>query len=186
LLLGGLSDQERCRAHELRAEAGLRLRNQAFALRELDRALAACPGRAGALLLRGRLRLAAGKPAEALADLDQGLALSQTKAPGKKLALPHALRGQARMALGQIEAAAQDANTALALNRREPEAHYLQSLIWEARQQPQAALLSMETAYKLKFRPGAPLSFMSAQGKAWGRRLVILRMMVQKNRQSAK
>jgi tetratricopeptide (TPR) repeat protein len=178
LLLGGLDETGRCRAREIRSTAALRLGNRSFALKDLDRVVAACPQRAGALLQRGELRLLSGDPAGALADLDRGITLSTAdgRKPGAKLALPYALRGQAHLALGHLEPAKQDAATAIRLGPRQPQAHYVHSLVLEAQGLIHPAWQSMEKAFALKYRPGGLMSFQDFQGDAWTRRLITLRM----------
>lgn len=178
LLLGGLDEAGQCRAREVRSAAALRLGNRSFAHKELDQVVAACPQRAGALLQRGELRLMNGDPAGALADLDQGLTLSTAggRKPEAKLALGYALRGQAHLALGHWEAAMQDVATAIRLAPREPQAHYVHSLVLEARGLLRPAWQSMEKAFALKYRPGGLMPFQDFQGDVWTRRLITLRM----------
>ncbi len=175
-LLSGQDAKEWRASQELQARAALKLKRTEYAHGVLDRLLAVHPDHVGGLQLRGEIRLKAGDPKGALADLTRSQK-SGAKGDAKphKSQAPHLARlSQAFLATGDLKSAVRDLKLAYKLDPRHPQVLYTASLVLEKQGQILPALEFMERAIPAANRREQGF-FLSPEGKKWTARLVLLR-----------
>ena len=148
---GKLDTENLSSALECRATASLRTNELGHALEDLDRIVALRPDYAGGYFLHGEARLRQKKFDEALADINQGIKISDPdgKSQSRFLAKRYAQRGVARLGQKDVEGAMADFNHSLELNPDVPDTYYFRSFAFERQKQLPQALADMEKAVKI-------------------------------------